>query len=332
MSTENTGAAPDTTSSSQISPETASEVTETEGTEEVAEGSAQTAAQDAAAVIADPNATKAEKAEAKRTLKSLKIKVDGKEYNEELPFEIEDNPKAIEYMTKQLQLAKVSNKRMQEKGEIENEVRQFLQNLKENPFEVLSDPRIGLDVKKAVTEYLEAQIAHEKKSPAEQKAEALEKENRRLKEEREREKAQYLEEQRLKAEEAAYTRYEMQINDAFAKNPDVAKTPANIERISNYVALGIKNGLDVSPEEVMHLVRQEADEEFRQKLIAASDEDLEKLIGKERLTKLQKQKLAKAKAAQAAAIAAPKIPDTGIKGEKKEEKAKPKTMREFFGV
>ena len=47
----------------------------------------------------------AAKAEAKR-IRELKLKVHGEELTEELPFEIEEDPEVVEYLTKQLQLSK----------------------------------------------------------------------------------------------------------------------------------------------------------------------------------------------------------------------------------
>lgn len=331
MSTENTGAAPDSTSS-QISPETASEATEATTEESSIEGAPEAVVQEAAAVIADPTASKAEKVAAKKMLKSLKIKVDGKEYDEALPFEMEDNPKQVEWMTKQLQLSKVSQKRMQEKADIENEVRQFLDNLRNNPEEVLNDPRIGVDLKKFAVKIIEQELENEKKSPEQLELEKTKRELKQMKEAHDRAQAAALEQKRLQSESEAYTRYEMQIDQAFTKNPDVPKTPANIERLSQYMMLGIKNGLDVSPDDVIHIVRDEADNEFKQRLTSSSDDDLEKMIGKERLTALQKKKLAKAKEAQAKAVAASKIPDTGTKSPKTEETKEIKTIRSFFGV
>src|SRR5271166_4683964 len=77
----------------------------------------------AAAVIANPNASNAQKAAAIKKLSNLRIKVDGQEYDEKLPFEIEDTKANREWMTKNLQMSKAAQKRMGEKAQLENEVR-----------------------------------------------------------------------------------------------------------------------------------------------------------------------------------------------------------------
>jgi hypothetical protein len=221
---------------------------------------------------------------------------------------------------------------MQEKAEIENEVREFLQNLRDNPEDVLNDPRIGVDLKKFATKIIEQEIENEKKSPAELKAEKLEKELKALKEAKEREEETRKQQAAEKEQAEAYDRYSREMDAAFAKNPDVPKTPGTIERISEYIVLGLKNGLDPSPEDVIHFVREELDNELKHRLLSASDEMLEAMIGKEKLTALQKKKVAKAKAAQAAQIATPKITDTGNKPSESKEKKEVKTIRGWLGV
>lgn len=324
MSEQNAGAAPVTETSQTVTEDTGLETAGGEGMESVAEN--------AEAVIADPTATKAEKVAAKKMLKNLTIKVDGKEYNEDLPFEIEDDPKIVEWMQRNLQLSKVSQKRMQEKSEIENEVRQFLQNLQDDPESVLSDPRINVDLKKFAVKIMEQEIENEKKSPSELKAEKLEKELKALKAAREEEEETRKTQTAEKEQAEAYERYNREMESAFSKNPDVPKTPATIERISQYIVLGLKNGLDPSPEDVIHIVREELDAEFKHRLSGVSDEMLETMIGKDKLSSLQKKKVAAAKAAQAAKVAPSKIADTGNKGSKTDEKKEVKTIRGWLGV
>jgi hypothetical protein len=66
-----------------------------------------------------------------RKIKALKLKVYGQEIDEELPFEIDDNPEVVEYLTKQLQMSKAAQRAMQEKGSFEKQVQAFFENLKE---------------------------------------------------------------------------------------------------------------------------------------------------------------------------------------------------------
>src|SRR5579863_4538677 len=63
----------------------------------------------------------ASKSEIKR-IKSLMLKVDGAEVNEALPFEMDDTPENREYMTRQLQMAKMGTKRGQEAADLRKQV------------------------------------------------------------------------------------------------------------------------------------------------------------------------------------------------------------------
>jgi len=66
-------------------------------------------------------------AEQAKRLNALRLKIDGHELEEELPFEIPDDPKAVEYMTRQLQMAKMGSKRAQEYAQLEKEIRNLIQ-------------------------------------------------------------------------------------------------------------------------------------------------------------------------------------------------------------
>ena len=87
-------------SSAPVSESSIESTVDTSVSPESAQSAAQTPAQAAA--------------EQARKLNALRLKVDGQELEEELPFEIPDDPEAVEYMTRQLQMAKMGSKRAQE--------------------------------------------------------------------------------------------------------------------------------------------------------------------------------------------------------------------------
>lgn len=331
MSETNSAAPQAANTPAPASPETESQVIEETSAEEVeAEGgeSAEAQAADAAAIVADPNASKAEKAEAKKLIKKLKLKVDGREIDEELPFEIPDTEEARSYMAKNLQMSKAANKRMQEAAQQQNDFKLFVEMLKENPEEILSNPMINVDLKKFATKIMEQAIEDEKKSPEQLKAEKLEKELKALKEEREKEKeeAKKRDEERIRME--AVERYDMLIDQAFKKYPDVPQTPHVISRVSDYMVLGFQNGMDLSPEDVLPLVQKELEDELVHRLKNSSDEYVEKIVGKDRLNAFRKKATAAAKAK-----VAPKVVDTGSSSSKKEEApAKKITIKDMFKV
>lgn len=298
----------------------AAESTEAEGLEADAEEGSEP-------VEAKPASKEEKKAELKR-IKKLKLKVDGKEYDEELPFEIDENQ--AEWMTKQMQLAKVSQKRMQEHSQLEKDVIAFIDELRTNPRKALANPEFGIDVKKLATEIIEAEIENAKKSPEQIKAEALEEELRSLKEERKKESETTKQRDLERLQNEAYERYDTQVTQALEKT-DLPKTPYVVKKMADYMLMGLEAGYDVSPNDVVTLVREEILGDIKDMFSAMPEETLEGIIGKDVVNRLRKKNLAKVKAGKAPVPVNSSIKDTG--GAKSEsKKSEPVNYKKFFGI
>lgn len=288
-------------------------------------------ASEAEDILADPDASKAEKAEAKKMLKSLKIKYNGKEYEEKLPFEIPDDEKSVEYMRKQLQMSKMGQSRAQEKAELEKEVEAFIHQLRTNPRSVLEDPTLGVNFQDIVAQYIDEQIELSKKSPEQLEREKMEKELKSLREEREKEKEESKQRELARLQEQEFERYDMSITKAL-DGSDLPKSPYVVKKMADYMYEGLKAGYDLGPEDVIELVRQEIQADIQQMFGAMPEEVIEKIIGNDVLGKLRKKRVAVAKAAPLKKA----IPDTGKQMKKEEEVEKPKgpkrTYRDFFGT
>ncbi len=265
-------------------------------------------------------------------IKKLKLKVDGKDYDEDLPFDLPDDPKAKEYMTRQLQLAKMGQNRAQQYSALEKDVVGFLNELKANPKKALSNPNFGLDLKKLAAEIIEEEISNSQKSPEQIKAEKLEQEIQRLKEERETEKqtAQQREFERL--QEQAYQKYDADMSSALDKS-DLPKSPFVIKKMADYMLSGLEKGLDITPEDVLPLVRNEVLEDMRSMIGAMPDEAIEEFIGKDIFNRVRKKNLAKAKGG----VLPPTPVKSAIKDVSKSPKAEAKpakknSYKSFFGV
>jgi hypothetical protein len=305
-----------------------------QGSSESSEGdsSVQAVAEDAKATLNDPKATKTEKTIAKKMLRKLTLKLDGQEFEENLPFEIPDDPKAIEYMKRELQLGKMGQKRAQEKAVIEKEVMRFIEDLRKDPRKALSDPAIGLDLKKLATQIIEEEIENSKKSPEQLAREQLEAELRSMKEERDNERKSASEKEFERIREQEYERYDVLMSQALEKS-DLPKSPAVVKKMADYMLIGLESGKDVTPEDILPLVREEIIADYKALLNSLPDEELEKFIGKDRLNGIRKKNIAKAKqGANNPALKAPnKTASTGKTGEAKA--AEPKVdFKKFFGI
>lgn len=302
------------------SPETSSAELETSD----ASSEAQSDESQAAAAAAPKDAAK----EIAR-IRKLKLKVDGQEFDEELPFDIENNPEAIEYMTRQLQLSKVSQKRMAESSQLQKEVRTFLDELRKNPRKVLSDPSIGVDLKQIAVQILEEEVENSKKSPEQVEKERLENELKSLQEDRNREREEHRHREFERLQEVEYERYDTLMSKALEKS-DLPKSPYVVKKMADYMLLGLNEGIDVSPEDVLPLVREEIQNDIREMFTAMPDEVIEKIVGKEVFNRVRKKNVAKAKSAPQPLKSA--IKDSGSQKSQTTTSGEKKTFRDFFGV
>ena len=280
-----------------------------------------------------PQTTESSSAEAKAAakeaarLRSLRLKVDGQEYDEELPFEIPDDPEAVEYMKRQLQMARMGSKRAQEYAQLEKEIRQLITEGTKNPRKLLKE--LSIDERELARQIIEQEIENAQKSPEQLEKERIEEELRSLKEEREREKQEFEQKEFERLQEQAYEKYDQQMTVALEKS-NLPKEPYVVKKIADYMLVALQQGYDVSADDVIPLVKQELEKDIQTLINAMPDEALEQFLGKQRLANFRKKNLAKAK--EAAAVSSAKaVKDTGGKTSAKEPEKK-LTFKEFFGV
>lgn len=298
------------------------------------ESTPQATAQDAKATLNSPFASKEAKTQAKKTLKKLTLKVDGQEYDEELPFDLPDDPKAIEYMKRQLQMSKMGQSRAQHAAGLEKDIVQFFAELQANPKKALSNPlfKDRLDLKKLAAEIIEEEIENSKKSPEQLEREKLQAELQAMKEERENEKktAEQREFERLREKYAED--YDYQITQALESNK-IPKSPAAVKKIADYMEIAVNAGKDVSVNDLIPIIRDELASDFLAHLNSLPDDQLDQYIPKAIQDRLRKKVVAKAKqtASNPALKGTNKVANTGKATEKEEEKPK-MTMKQLWGV
>jgi len=284
--------------------------------------------------VADaPQTTESSSSEAKAAakeaarLRSLRLKVDGQEFDEDLPFDIPDDPEAVEYMRRQLQMARMGSKRAQEYAQLEKEIRQLITEGTKNPRKLLKE--LSIDERELARQIIEQEIENAQKSPEQLEKERIEEELRSLKEEREREKHEFEQKEFERLQEQAYEKYDTQMTLALEKS-NLPKEPYVVKKIADYMLVALQQGYDVSADDVIPLVKQELEKDIQTLINAMPDEALEQFLGKQRLANFRKKNLAKAKEATAVS-SAKAVKDTGGKTSAKEPEKK-LTFKEFFGV
>lgn len=280
----------------------------------------------------DPSLSPKEKAEVKKMLKSLKIKFNGREFDEELPFEIPDDPKAIEYMKKQIQMSKLAQSKSQEFSKLQQEAVDFIKELKKNPRKVLSDPSIGVDLKKLALEMVEEEIENSKKSPEQIEREKLELELKTLKSEREKEKEEGKKREFDRLQQQELERYDVLMSQALEKST-LPKSPYIVKKMADYMLMALNAGHDVTPSDVLPLVEEEMKSDLKEMFAAMPEEVIENFLGKDVFERVRKKKLQKVKQSQPLS-AKSQINDVGhVKSEETDKNAKSKkSFKDFFGV
>ncbi len=317
MSQENTSTAAPIVEEPIESTEVIETPEEVEGSEAENE---EVAAAEAAKSPKDAKAAAKKSAEIKKELKKLKIKFNGKE--EDLEFDPTDD----DYLTKQFQLARLGQTKAQEYSKLEKEVDQFINLLKTNPRAVLSDPTIGVDLKKFVNDYIEEELTNAQKSPEQIEKEKLESELKTLKEEQKKRDEEFKQKEFERMQELAYQTYDNQIAEALGKT-NMPKNAYTIKKIADFMLLGLQNNMDVTPEDVIPLVQQEIQNDIKEMFGVMPDEVIEQMIGKDTISRLRKKSVAKAKQVPTPLS---KIKDVGKPGKAEAAPEKKQSYRDFF--
>lgn len=282
------------------------------------------------AEVAGPSKAEVQKetAAVKEEIKSLKRKfaltVNGK--NEDFELDLGND----EEIKKHLQKSKASDQKFQEAAEVRKAAMEFIEQLRTNPKRVLSDPNIGIDVRKFAEEILNEEIKEMEKSPEQREKEKLTRELEELKaqaKQRE-EEAQQSEFARIQMEQERILETEISAALDVGGMPKTART---VKAMAEMMMIALENGIDLSPKDIAPLVKNTTLSEFKEVVSSLTDDQLEDFLGKEVIGRLRKKNLAKAKsvpsanAVKSVGALSPKAAASTPKGEKI-------SYRRFFGI
>jgi hypothetical protein len=281
-------------------------------------------------IDADTSLTPVEKKEAKKMLKELEIKFNGKSEKVQLPFEIPEEH--AEYMRRQLQMSKMSQTKAQEAAAYERDITAFINDLKVNPRKVLADPALGVDLKKIAAEILEEELANADKSPEELEREEY---KRKLKEYEEKDKTASEKLKQLEQEkviEKAYAQYDMSMTKAMEQY-NIEPTPIAIYQMAHLMSLEIKRGYEPDMDAIAQLVEEKVNGTQGaqiEKLKKLSHSDLVKLLGEEIFERDRQERVAKVKKTPVPVKSA--VKDVAKLEKRDETPVIKKTFREQWGI
>lgn len=239
---------------------------------------------------------KNEKQVHEKKLQKFKIKVYGRETEEEL--DLNDHTA----VGKKLQMAAAAQQKMQEAAEMRSSAEEFINILKTDPRRILTDPNIDVDLKKLAQEILEEEIANSQKSPEQLKAEKLQKELEDLKNKYEKEEKTRKSREQTRLQQ----QYEVDIQnniESALKTSDLPKTPYTVRKMAEMMMFALQNGKEVTPNELVPIIRKQMQADIKELFGAANDDILEELVGKDRISSLRKKRVAAVKQQQIAQTA-----------------------------
>ncbi len=258
--------------------------------------------------------------------KQMKLKFNGKESVEDLPFEVDDVQ--LEWMTKQRQKAMLADSKAQDYSQLEREIGAFIQELRTNPKKALANPAIGLDIKEFAAQILQEEIEQSQKTPDQIRQEELQRELEELKAEREREKQEFSQKELERLTEREYERYDNLMSSAI-ESSDLPKSPYVVKKMTEYMMMGIENGIDVQPSDIIPILRDEIHRDIQDMFQVMPAEVIEQIIGKQNLDKLRKNRV---KGAQVPVPVKSAFKDVGAKKEEPKKEEKRQTIKDFLGV
>lgn len=217
--------------------------------------------------------------------KKFKYKADGAEIEEEL----DDSE-----ITNRLSLAKAAQKRMQEASTTKKQVESFVKALKEDPMSVLSDPKImGNEKFQEIAEAFLAKRLQEQLLTPEERAQAEKDERLSKYEKAEKERAAAAEKAQAEQLEAKYRdQYEKTIISALEAST-LPKTPFTVKRMAELMQKNIQHGLDLEPNQLAQMVKEDYQAELRGVIGSAGPEQLLAMFGEDIANKIRKHDLSR---------------------------------------
>ena len=256
------------------------------------------------------------------------IKVDGKEIVRDLPFEVDPNNKdMIDFLTKELQLGAMGNKRAQEKAEFEklansreSEMEAFLNNLKDADVLESVLAQLGHDPNQLAENILMKEIEKSKLSPEQLELQEVKAELARIRESEEAAKSAAEQAKQQQLEDKYVQDFDRDLQGAIDKF-NLPSEPHIIREMSNLMRIALTNNLDLSFDEIGQVVKDQNDSQVKAVLKGLSADQLLEILQDNQLNEIVMKKAPKAKKE------APPTTNTINEGGEKKKKVKVSNRR-----
>lgn len=277
-------------------------------------------------VLEDEDASEEEKEEAVQELKKrLKLKVNGKEIEEEIDFNDEDRLREI------LQKGHAADQKFQESAALRKQMEQFVQLMQNDPIRAMKE--MGLNPDDVAEAHMKSRIEEMQLSPEQKELNDL-----RAKIEKAEAEKKALEEERLaEQQQRAQQEYERQLDQEMTsalEGSDLPKSPYVVKRLAEVMMVALEQaeeGQEVSVSDVLPVVEKQIKNEIQEMFGALPGDVIEQILGNDVTSKMRKYRRSKVKKAPETASSVKATGKSEIKAAKDAEKPdSAKSAKDFF--
>ena len=258
--------------------------------------------------------------------KTYQLKVDGKVEN------LDFDPSNEEELVKHLQMSRVSQKRMQQFSEYENNVKGLFDLLQKDPIKVLGDPRLGISEEtrqKMAQAIINNEIEELQKSPETRERDRLQKEFENLKRQHEEEKKEREGQEFTRLQEQYAGQLDTDITAAIEAQK-LPKTARTVRYMAEALMFCVQNNIPMSAKDLGGLVKKQTLGDFRDMIGSLPDDDFEEWLGKDQITRIRKRTLARLKNSSTQSNEVRSTGKTSKGEESKKGEQKKVAMKDFF--
>lgn len=217
----------------------------------------------------------------KEEKKIWKLKADGEDFE----FDA-SNEEAIK---REIMKARGADKRFKEAAATRQQAEQFFNMLKDPSQleKVLSDPRIGVDVKKFAEELIWKEIENSQLTPEQKIQRERDLEYEQLKQEKEALRRETDERERNEHLARYEQHYEKNIMKAL-QSTGVPRDPMTVMRMADYMMNAVKSGYDLTAEEIAMMVKRDNSNYLKTHVNDMDEDQLLEFLGEQLAEKLRK--------------------------------------------
>lgn len=217
------------------------------------------------------------------------------------------------------QTRKASDEKFREAAMSKKQAEEFINLLRTNPRKVLTNPDLGIDMRKLAEEYLVEQMEEEMMDPKDKELRDAKRQLQEIEDEKKRKAKEEEESQAVQLKEKYSQEYSSQIVDAL-QSSGLPKSEHTVKRMAYYMHQGLQRGYNLSAKDVVGLVKQDYIDEQKSLFGQLDGDMLVQLLGDDVANKIRKYDVGRVKSTEKQLKTPDKQPEGGSPRPKKSKK------------